>query len=489
MINSYKIILIAVLVFFAISHSEAQALSKKKASLKKILEVITKDSSLIHSSFGLLLVDAQSGETIIEDNRLKAIYAASNTKLFSTALALSVLGKDHVQHSRLFYDGTIASDSTLLGNIIIDGNYNPCLGSGAEAEKSERDDFLKRWVEVIRKKGIKKITGTVLAFEPNLWRKRLGSWMVEDIFYAYGCAASRTGCFDNSFTIRALLPIQGQDSNRIVSVYPKQPKAVFFNRIQKDSLKKTEIYVSENSELGSSPFYTLSGSIKRDRDTASLELAQADPARTLADLLADALKRQSIGLREETRVVDELPLSCCCLDSIGSARVGELVRYTNLHSNNLFAESLLRMAAQKMGYKGNDLGKFLLDYWNMKGIPTGGMTLADGSGLSRFDAISPQQLVALLKTMQESENRDIFKQSLPVSGVSGTLKSFCKGTEAESRIFAKTGSATGVQCYSGYIETTSGKNLIFSLLINQFSGPRAAMRKKLEILFNQIIKI
>jgi D-alanyl-D-alanine carboxypeptidase/D-alanyl-D-alanine-endopeptidase (penicillin-binding protein 4) len=288
--------------------------------------------------------------------------------------------------------------------------------------------------------------------------------------------------------LKAVLPVDGSDTSGFISMYPKIKNALFLNRIKKDSLKKTEIDVNEETELGKNAKFVLIGSIKKVKDTASLELAQPNPALTISYLLCDYLKQIHVEVETNVGLVYELPKTLNAIDSTPSPTVAQLVRFTNHQSNNLFAECLLRMAAQKSGYMDKDLGKFLIDYWSSKGIKMNGSTVIDGSGLSRMDAISPQQIVELLKWMGESENKDIFKNSLPIAGVSGTLKHFCKGTAGENRIFAKTGSATGIQCYSGYIETKAGRKLIFSLLINQFSGQRSSMRHKLEGFFNQIIK-
>jgi len=488
MINSYKILLICLCSFVFISRANAQDRTKRKLDIKKAWEKLSKDSCFVHSSIGFVIIDQKTGETLLSENPQKAIYPASNTKLFSSSLALNVLGKDHVQYSKVYYEGNIDKDSTLHGNLIIDGNFNPCLGSNFISSKEAQDEFLKQWSKAVVRKGIRRIKGTVLAKESSMWKNRYGSWMLEDVLYPYGCAVSQTGSFDNGFTLKAMLPNDGSDTSGIISIYPKIKNALFFNRITKDSLKKTEIDVNEETELGKNAKFVLIGNIKKVKDTATLELAQPNPALTLSYLLCDYLKQIHVEVETNVGLVYELPKTLNAIDSTPSPTVAQLVRFTNHQSNNLFAECLLRMAAKQSGFENKDLGKFVIDYWTGKCIKMNGSTVIDGSGLSRMDAISPLQIVELLKWMGESENKDIFKNSLPIAGVSGTLKHFCKGTAGENRIFAKTGSATGIQCYSGYIETKAGRKLIFSLLINQFSGQRSSMRHKLEGFFNQIIK-
>ncbi len=90
----------------------------------------------------------------------------------------------------------------------------------------------------------------------------------------------------------------------------------------------------------------------------------------------------------------------------------------------------------------------------------------DGSGLSRYDYISPDEIVKILTAMYEGPYRDIWYDALPVAGVDGTLRNRMKGTRAEDNVHAKTGTISNVRSLSGYVTTADGEPLVFSFIVN-----------------------
>ena len=114
------------------------------------------------------------------------------------------------------------------------------------------------------------------------------------------------------------------------------------------------------------------------------------------------------------------------------------------------------------------------------------MHVNDGSGLSRTNALSATNFVALLIQMNKSNNSKAFMNSLPVAGISGTLRSVCKGQTAHNRMHAKSGSMRRIKSYSGYINATSGKKYAFALIVNNHSCSSSALTRKMEVVFNTI---
>jgi D-alanyl-D-alanine carboxypeptidase/D-alanyl-D-alanine-endopeptidase (penicillin-binding protein 4) len=108
------------------------------------------------------------------------------------------------------------------------------------------------------------------------------------------------------------------------------------------------------------------------------------------------------------------------------------------------------------------------------------MAFYDGNGLSHNNAITPRQLVDALYVMQKSPYFREFFESLPLAGLTGTLHKAMKGTAAEGRVHAKTGTIGKVKSFAGYVSTISGRKLIFSLIVNNYDGRVKQMKKKLE---------
>jgi D-alanyl-D-alanine carboxypeptidase/D-alanyl-D-alanine-endopeptidase (penicillin-binding protein 4) len=144
-------------------------------------------------------------------------------------------------------------------------------------------------------------------------------------------------------------------------------------------------------------------------------------------------------------------------------------------SDNLYGECLLKaLGAEKGGAGTTEAGaKVVRDFLKEAGIDTGGLYIADGSGLSRFDNVTPRLLVDLLTNIDRrfpADAKQALQDALPVAGLDGTLRNRFKRTLVEGNLRAKTGSLRGVSALSGYLTASSGERFVFSLLLNHFQG-------------------
>ena len=112
--------------------------------------------------------------------------------------------------------------------------------------------------------------------------------------------------------------------------------------------------------------------------------------------------------------------------------------------------------------------------------------MKDGCGLSKENAISATHFCDLLKYLYASKNYSDFKSTLPIAGVSGTIKNLCKGQAGEGRIFAKSGTISKVKSYAGYVVSKSGKNLAFAITVNNFSGSNSQIMTEIEKVLNEL---
>jgi D-alanyl-D-alanine carboxypeptidase/D-alanyl-D-alanine-endopeptidase (penicillin-binding protein 4) len=156
------------------------------------------------------------------------------------------------------------------------------------------------------------------------------------------------------------------------------------------------------------------------------------------------------------------------LASLESAPLFQVIQVVNKVSQNLHAEMLLRetaYATRSMGTLAAGLDE-RKSFLTEAGIPQKTYAFVDGSGLARQDVTSPQATVALLRYMWSRPERQAWVDSLPIGGVDGTLKSRFKNIAGADRVHAKTGSLSHVAALSGYLQTKSGKWLIFSMMAN-----------------------
>jgi D-alanyl-D-alanine carboxypeptidase/D-alanyl-D-alanine-endopeptidase (penicillin-binding protein 4) len=175
-----------------------------------------------------------------------------------------------------------------------------------------------------------------------------------------------------------------------------------------------------------------------------------------------------------------------------SHTLDKIICQTNIQSNNLFAETILKTIAYKKTKLGSDQTgiDIVQNYWKQKGVDLKGSYMADGCGLSRFNIITTKQLSEILRTVTlDSVVYKKFYESLPVAGKSGSLGKLCKGTLAENNIHAKSGYMTRVRSYAGYATSKKGNLLTFAIIINNYDCSPQQMKDKLEELMIAIAEV
>jgi len=215
----------------------------------------------------------------------------------------------------------------------------------------------------------------------------------------------------------------------------------------------------------------------------TLEGSIPDPPRVAAYYLQNAMKNAGIRFGKEATTLrklrDEQDSSYQAINAAerktlatkSSPSVAALVDNTNLVSNNLFAETLLNhIGIKKSGYGATEAGaQSVIKFWKDKGVNVSGLYMFDGSGISRYNTVTAKLLVDILLLMNKSPNKEVFFNSLAVSGQAGTLRTFCDGTSAAGNIFAKSGSMSRVLSYSGWIRTQSGKMQAYAFVVNNYN--------------------
>jgi D-alanyl-D-alanine carboxypeptidase len=230
---------------------------------------------------------------------------------------------------------------------------------------------------------------------------------------------------------------------------------------------------------------------KYDTVLQALNLLQKDPLManaSLGYLVIDVTAKDPVIVADYNAKQLMIPAStlkifvtAAALEFFGNSIIPE-VTITNQMSVNWRSSKLLRKIGGKVYNKATtDAGvRAILDFWTVKGVDTEGMTFYDGNGLSRNNAISPKQLVDALYAMRTSPYFQVFYESLPMAGLTGTLHKAMKGSAAVGRVHAKTGTIAKVKSFAGYVSTVTGRKLIFSLIVNNFDCRVKLMKKKLE---------
>jgi D-alanyl-D-alanine carboxypeptidase/D-alanyl-D-alanine-endopeptidase (penicillin-binding protein 4) len=443
-------------------------------------DVVLGASPANKGEWGLLIADAQTGDTLFELNADKYFVPASNMKLFTTALALAKLGPDYRFHTTLETRGTLSPEGTLSGDLYLVGRGDPNL-SNRKFPYNLKEEFdgppekvLAELADALVKTGVKEITGDVIGDDSYFPRELYADgWEIGDIVWEYGAAISAIVVEDNTVTLTLTSGELAGDPVQAI-VEPATPDFTVVNEVVTSAAGvKSDLTLTR--EPGSK-LVVVRGTMPAKSTPRKLLLALHEPAEHAAALLARLLVDRGVKIGGTSRAlhVPEIPaeMQRAVLAEHVSVPLGDSVKLVNKISQNLHTEMLLRAAARKLSVwaTSDDLMKFPADFYAAAGIVPGDVVQTDGSGLSRHDLVTPRAIVTLLKYAQEQPWFAAYYGSLPVAGVDGTLETMMKNTIAAGRIHAKTGSVEHVRTRSGFAETPAGRRLIFSFLSNNQNG-------------------
>jgi D-alanyl-D-alanine carboxypeptidase/D-alanyl-D-alanine-endopeptidase (penicillin-binding protein 4) len=196
---------------------------------------------------------------------------------------------------------------------------------------------------------------------------------------------------------------------------------------------------------------------------------QARPALFAAQQLAGGLRAARVRLGPRFPLsVGRTPANAALLASVQSPPLATLIALTNTPSNNYFAETLLKDIGARLGGAGTTAAGAAVVRAEMQSQFGITPRLNDGSGLSRYDSTSPDQVVTLLKAMA---NNRAFVNSLAVAGETGTLEHEMNGTAAQGNCRGKTGTLSDVASLVGYCQARDGHTLAFAFLANGLGNP------------------
>lgn len=428
------------------------------------------------ASMSIAVYDLEKDEYLIEENSEKVLTAASTQKLITTAIALHSLPTDYQFETKLAHTGTIR-DGVLRGDIYIFPNFNPTLGNKRfNRDLSEITGSISKW---LLKNKIKVIQGIKVIDSTMNIETLPRTWIWEDIGNYYGANPCGTVFNEN---VLELYFESGQSGNqtKIVKMVPDLPLLKIENRVKASTLNKDLAYCFGGPyERG----LVVEGTIPSNRRKYKVKAALQRPQRALSYLVFNELKNAGLTIKGKYGAHSIPKKKSKQFAVIKSPSVTEIVKKTNYKSVNILAENLLQNSYHFSKSK-KDMNAWVKWYLETKmEVGTAGMQIKDGSGLSKFNAVSSKQIVQVLIKMK---NNKAFKESLPIAGKSGTVRSFLKNSKSNAYIQCKSGSMTGVRSYAGYIRNKSGKTFAFSIIVNNAEGSGKDVQVKMEELIDFI---
>jgi len=444
-------------------------------------------------AWGVLIVDAKSGQVLFEQNADRYFVPASNMKLFTTALALATLGPDYRFRTTLESQTAASSDGKISGAVYFVGRGDPNL-SNRKFPYDTKEEFdgppekiVVELADQLIAAAVKEISGDIVGDDSYFPRERYpNGWEIDDMVWEYGAAVSAIIIDDNTVAV-TLTPGDVPGEAVRVEIAPATPDFSVVNSVA-TSAASAKPDLTLKREPGSNAVI-VSGSLPAQSKPRKLVLAIQEPALHAAAMLKRLLEDRGVkvgGVARAQSVAAEVKSAPerIVLATHNSVPLGEAVKLVNKISQNLHAESLLRTSARQAclqtkpeaeskdcaALTSDDYAAFAAKFYADAGIAAGDVVQTDGSGLSRHDLVTPRALVALLQYAAKQSWFAAYYDSLPVAGLDGTLEDRLKNSSATMRIHAKSGSVEHVRTRSGYAELPNGQRLIFSFMSNNMGS-------------------
>ena len=448
------------------------------------------------SHWGLLFVDATTGETLYAHNADKMFVPASVTKCFSVAAALDALGADHRFETPVRLRGTREADGTLRGDLILVASGDLTMGgrtlpdgtiafhdndhtyaNGSRETRLTTVDPLAGLDELARQiaaAGIRRVAGDLLV-DDRLFDKAEGS----------GSGPGR------------ITPIQINDNLIDFTIAPDaagkpakvdwRPRTAALNvEIRFQTVAKGEPLVTWIRDLGQGRLH-VHGQIPAEHPPVVRVHEVSDAASHARSLLIEALERQGIVV-EAAKLAENRPEALPPSDEVAALpKVATLVsppfaenaRLILKVSHNLHASTLPLLVATKHGQRTLADGlRRQGDFLARAGLDKTQLSFAGGAGGARADHVTPRGTVQLLRHMRSRPDFAAYRRAMPMLGVDGTLAtSVAANSPARGLIQAKTGTLTWdnllaggsvltSKALAGYLTTRGGREVVFAAFVN-----------------------
>jgi len=446
-------------------------------TLRRDIDATLAQPLLARGYWGVLVKSLKTDETLYALNAGKLMLPASNMKIVTLAAAAEKLGWDYTYETDVFAAGPII-DGVLNGDLVVVGSGDPSL----VAADGMADRVFADWAGRLQQRGIRAIAGRVIGDDNAFEEETLGfGWMWDDLpdDYSAGVGALQY----NESAVRVTVapgPVAGDAAG--VSIAPDGSGLTIVSAVTTTGPGGTASITTRR--LPGSMKLELRGSIPSGAAASALTVSIDNPTQFFVSALRTALIANGIDVRGPAVDVDDVSDApamnrATAMVSYRSPPLSILAMRLMKISQNQYAETLLKTVGAAPGVVpsvagGRAAAQAIFQRW---GVKPDALIQRDGSGLSRYDFVTPEALVTILTHVDRDPRlKDPFERSLPIAGAEG-LSSRMKGTPAEGNVRAKTGSMTGVRGLSGYVTAADGEPLVFSILANNFEIPAAVVNQ------------
>jgi len=441
------------------------------------LDALFNDPRFARALWGVRIESLRDGRVIYARNSEKLVVPASNMKLLTMAATAARLGWDFRFETRLDAVGTVV-DGTLHGDLIVVGSGDPSIVSREFGPAPVFDE----WADALVAAGIRRVTGRLIGDDSVFDDTGIGPGWAWDYLNDGYAAPSGALSYNENIAIIRIWPGATVGAPARVEASPAG-HGLHLSHTITTGAADSEPSITQTRGLQSADV-ALRGTIPLGRTTPLTRTTSVhNPTTFFVGGLHAALAARGIPVRGGAFDIDDLAAPPAAegrrvIATRQSQPLSSLGAHFMKVSQNFYGETFLKLLGQRFGRGGTaTAGRAVagetLSSW---GIPEGSYVMYDGSGLSRYNYVSSDAIVALLKHVWNDESlRGPFMATLPVGGQDGTLGSRMRNTALAGKVQAKTGTIANVRALSGYVDSPSGERFVFSMIANHFTTGSAAV--------------
>lgn len=472
--------------------------SRSLAELQARVGDVLRKPELASAIVGIKVASLETGRVLFAENATKLLRPASNMKLYTVATALDRLSPDYRFTTSVYAVNRQDENGVIHGDLTIYGRGDPSI-----AARFNNGDYLKAIENLatrITEAGVKRVEGDLVGDETYFVGPQYGSgWAWEDLQWWYGAEVSALTVNDNALDL-TVKPGTQVGTPAVIITGPPDPLLTITNRVT-TSPRGSRRDLTLFRGLGENTL-TISGSIAIDDGGYTASVGISHPALLFVYLLRAALAQKGVIIAGKSRTTGALNHALMTdrgatlsgagnggsepfkpgveIATMQSPPLNVIAAQTLKPSQNLYTELILRTlgrvvplattAATNTVRTSEAAGiEVVRTFLKEAGIDAGALVLNDGSGLSRDDMVTAEATLQLLTYMTRRPQASALRDALPIAGVDGTLRNRMRGTLAENNVRAKTGSLSSAASLSGYLTTAAGENVVFSIMVNNFS--------------------
>lgn len=409
---------------------------RSKQAIKRIVSVYDKQCFI-----GVKINQLNANRDIFSFNEEHLFTPASTLKLFTSYLALNQVGKDYKFNTDFYYTGAV-KDSILKGNIYLKASGDPAFG------EKEYGNMLFIKAD-LQKKGIKKIDGDFLIITDNQTEYYQKGWMLDDLNTSYQSQISEYSYKSNLMYLNIIA-----DSQQVTIENHSESSGLSIT----NNLKIGEITNYDILETGHYSFI-INGTIQKN--TSKLIRFGFDRASSYyLQMLKSILRQKDFNVKDSLSYLsskDINPDTLNLLIKYTSPSLDSFCQTINKNSNNHYAEQIKAFLINPDESEEN---------LKRMGINTRISIFDDGSGLSIYNKVTPNDFIKLLSWIYQKPLFDDYLMTLSIAGVDGTLKNRIHNPELVGRIYGKSGSMRNISNVVCYYHTKNDNWYAIVLLAN-----------------------